>query len=41
MLDYGIKVEQDALAANSLEFVADTYLPDKLESSRKNIKVNV
>jgi DNA topoisomerase-6 subunit A len=35
MLDYGIKVEQDALAANSLEFVADTYLPDKLEHPEK------
>jgi DNA topoisomerase-6 subunit A len=35
MLDYGIKVEQDALAVNSLEFVAEKYLPDKLQHPEK------
>ena len=32
MLDKGVRVEQQALAANSLEFVANTYLPEKIEN---------
>ncbi len=32
MLDMGVRVEQQALAANSLEFVANTYLPEKIEN---------
>ncbi|BBL45567.1 DNA topoisomerase VI subunit A [Nanobdella aerobiophila] len=35
MLSLKIKVEQDALAANSLEFVADTYLPEKISKPEK------
>lgn len=31
MLDKGVRVEQQALAANSLEFVANEYLPEKIE----------
>jgi len=31
MLDKGIRVEQQALANNSLQFVAETYLPEKIE----------
>ena len=30
MLDKGVRVEQQALAANSLEFVANEYLPQKI-----------
>mgnify|MGYP002762143849 CR=1 FL=1 len=32
MLDKGVRVEQQALAANSLEFVANEYLPEKIEN---------
>lgn len=32
MLDMGVRVEQQALAANSLEFVANEYLPKKIEN---------
>ncbi len=32
MLDKGVRVEQQALAANSLEFVSNTYLPEKIEN---------
>ncbi len=32
MLDKGVRVEQQALAANSLEFVANEYLPQKIEN---------
>ncbi len=32
MLDMGVRVEQQALAANSLEFVANTYLPEKIKN---------
>ncbi|MBC5793452.1 MAG: DNA topoisomerase IV subunit A [Nanohaloarchaea archaeon] len=32
MLDKGVRVEQQALAANSLEFVANDYLPQKIEN---------
>jgi len=32
MLDKGVRVEQQALAANSLEFVANEYLPKKIEN---------
>ncbi|MFQ3307808.1 MAG: DNA topoisomerase-6 subunit A [Candidatus Nanohaloarchaea archaeon] len=32
MLDKGVRVEQQALAANSLEFVANEYLPRKIEN---------
>ena len=35
MLDLGIKVEQDALAAWSLEFVAEKYLPEKIAHPEK------
>ena len=34
MLDKGVRVEQQALAANSLEFVANTYLPEKIEQDK-------
>ena len=30
MLDKGVRVEQQALASQSLEFVANTYLPEKI-----------
>ncbi|MFB6203780.1 MAG: DNA topoisomerase VI, partial [Candidatus Nanohaloarchaea archaeon] len=32
MLDKGARVEQQALASQSLEFVANTYLPEKIEN---------
>ncbi len=32
MLEKGVRVEQQALAANSLEFVANTYLPEKIKN---------
>lgn len=32
MLDKGVRIEQQALAANSLEFVAEEYLPQKIEN---------
>ena len=32
MLDKGVRVEQQALASQSLEFVANTYLPEKIEN---------
>jgi DNA topoisomerase-6 subunit A len=32
MLDMGVRVEQQALASQSLEFVANTYLPEKIEN---------
>ncbi len=32
MLDMGVRVEQQALASQGLEFVADTYLPEKIEN---------
>jgi len=32
MIDKGVRVEQQALAANSLEFVANEYLPQKIEN---------
>lgn len=32
MLDKGVRVEQQALASQSLEFVANTYLPQKIEN---------
>ncbi len=32
MLDKGVRVEQQALAANSLQFVANEYLPEKIEN---------
>ncbi|WEL19978.1 DNA topoisomerase IV subunit A [Candidatus Nanohalococcus occultus] len=32
MLDMGVRVEQQALAAQSLEFVANEYLPNKIEN---------
>ena len=35
MLDWKIKVEQDALATWSLEFVAEKYLPEKLANPNK------
>jgi DNA topoisomerase-6 subunit A len=35
MLDLGVKAEQDALARHSLEFVAEKYLPEKLQHSEK------
>lgn len=35
MLDKRIKIEQDALAAKSLEFVAERYLPEKLSNPDK------
>ncbi len=31
MLTMGVRVEQQALAKHGLEFVADTYLPEKLQ----------
>jgi DNA topoisomerase-6 subunit A len=31
MIDRGVRVEQQALAANNLQFVAETYLPEKIE----------
>ncbi|MDY6789594.1 MAG: DNA topoisomerase IV subunit A [Candidatus Nanohaloarchaea archaeon] len=31
MIDKGIRVEQQALATNNLQFVAETYLPEKIE----------
>ncbi|MCJ7450258.1 MAG: DNA topoisomerase IV subunit A [Candidatus Nanohaloarchaeota archaeon QJJ-9] len=31
MLDKGIRVEQQALASNNLQFVSETYLPEKIE----------
>lgn len=34
MLDKGVRVEQQALAANSLEFVANEYLPKKIENEQ-------
>ena len=34
MLTMGVRVEQQALAARGLEFVADTYLPEKLKDAR-------
>ncbi len=34
MLDMGVRVEQQALAANSLEFVANEYLPQKIEEKK-------
>ncbi|MGB9674734.1 MAG: DNA topoisomerase IV subunit A [Nanopusillaceae archaeon] len=35
MLKLGVKAEQDALARHSLEFVAENYLPEKLEHPEK------
>jgi DNA topoisomerase-6 subunit A len=32
MLDKGVRVEQQALASQSLEFVANEYLPKKIEN---------
>jgi len=32
MLDMGVRVEQQALASQSLEFVANEYLPQKIEN---------
>ncbi len=32
MIDMGVRVEQQALASQSLEFVANTYLPEKIEN---------
>ncbi len=32
MLDMGVRVEQQALASQSLEFVANEYLPEKIEN---------
>jgi len=32
MLDMGVRVEQQALASQSLEFVANTYLPEKIKN---------
>jgi DNA topoisomerase-6 subunit A len=32
MLDMGVRVEQQALASQSLEFVANKYLPKKIEN---------
>ncbi|PSH02116.1 MAG: DNA topoisomerase VI, partial [Nanohaloarchaea archaeon QH_8_44_6] len=32
MLDIGVRIEQQALASQSLEFVANTYLPEKIEN---------
>jgi len=32
MLDKGVRVEQQALASQSLEFVANEYLPEKIEN---------
>jgi DNA topoisomerase VI subunit A len=34
MLDMGVRVEQQALASQGLEFVADTYLPEKIENEK-------
>ncbi|WEL23874.1 DNA topoisomerase IV subunit A [Candidatus Nanohalovita haloferacivicina] len=34
MLDMGVRVEQQALASQSLEFVANTYLPEKIEQDK-------
>lgn len=34
MLTWKIKIEQDALASRSLEFVAEVYLPEKIENNR-------
>lgn len=31
MIDKGVRVEQQALATNNLQFVAETYLPEKIE----------
>ncbi len=35
MLDMGVRVEQQALAKHGLEFVANTYLPNKLKQINK------
>jgi DNA topoisomerase-6 subunit A len=32
MVDKGVRVEQQALANNTLQFVAETYLPEKIEN---------
>ncbi|MCK4883713.1 MAG: DNA topoisomerase VI, partial [Candidatus Diapherotrites archaeon] len=32
MLEKGVRIEQQALANKSLEFVASTYLPEKIEN---------
>ncbi|MDY6778401.1 MAG: DNA topoisomerase IV subunit A [Candidatus Nanohaloarchaea archaeon] len=34
MIDKGIRVEQQALATNNLQFVAETYLPEKIERGK-------
>ncbi len=34
MIDEGVRVEQQALATNNLQFVADTYLPEKINSGK-------
>jgi len=34
MLDRGVRVEQQALAANNLQFVAETYLPEKINRGK-------
>ena len=35
MLRMGVRVEQQALAKHGLEFVANTYLPEKLRHTEK------
>jgi DNA topoisomerase-6 subunit A len=34
MLNWKVKIEQDALASKSLDFVANKYLPEKIENER-------
>ena len=34
MLKWKVKIEQDALASKSLEFVAEKYLPEKIEKEK-------
>jgi DNA topoisomerase VI subunit A len=34
MLDKGVRVEQQALASQSLQFVANEYLPKKIEQDQ-------
>ncbi|MFH1532207.1 MAG: hypothetical protein ABIK09_15890 [Pseudomonadota bacterium] len=35
MLDMGVRVEQQAFAARGLNYVMDTYLPEKLAAPEK------